>query len=1069
MKINPKITLAFLLISLVTLGTTSLLAYFNTKKTLIQEVLDHLESVAAIQQNRIESIIDHNLERLALVSSRTQLRLSLESFINDPKSEYQDKINRILLDARSSISNFKDLYVLTLDGKIVASTDKAKIGTKHYDEEFFTRGQIKDNADILFLGTDQSLRVCLSGPLYLEDKLLGVVAIESDMDNIISLIKDYSGLGKTGETLLAKRSNNGDALFIAPVRFDQHAALKRTVSKDNLRSPITQALLKKEQLFTDAVDYDGKPVFAATRYIEKPGWGLVVKINKEEAFAPIVQFRNLLALIVLVSSVIVILASLYIAQSITSPIINLTHLATKISEGDLSRRVEITSRDEIGTLAKAFNQMAENLVEDITARKQAEEALIQAAKQWQDTFDAINDLVAIIDKDCRILRANQAMDKTFAGVKVVGSHCYELFHGTEKPIPNCPTYQSFCSGKITHIELCEPHLHDCWFDIIVYPIKDKNGTVQQVVHIARSVDERKRMEEELHRINRALKTRSECSEALLRATEESVLLNNICRIIVDVGGYRLAWVGFAEQDEEKSVRPVAQAGYEEGYLEIVNITWADTERGRGPTGTAIRTGNPYVVKDILTDPNFTPWRAEALKRGYTSSIALPLLAEKQVIGALNIYAAEPDAFDIDEVRLLTELANDLAYGIMALRIRAERKQAEEEKEKIQAQLLQVQKMEAIGTLAGGVAHDFNNLLTTIQGYTDLALMKVKETDPLYKNLEYIRRASMRAAGLTRQLLLFSRKQPMELTPLNINWTVEDLLKMLNRVIGEDITIHNDIEPKLWTVQADAGNIEQVIMNLVINAKDAMPEGGKLTIKTENVIIDEDHCKDIPEARPGRYVCLSVMDTGVGMNKEVIEHIFEPFFTTKEIGRGTGLGLSIVYGIVKQHQGWTNVYSEPGQGSTFKIYLPALSAKTEDESERKTPIQEFRGKGERILLVEDEEDTRNFVTKVLGESGYIVFGAANVKEAIDIFEKEEGNFHLVFSDVVLPDKTGLQLVDQLLSRKSELMVLLGSGYTDGKSQWLGIQEKGFRFLQKPYTLPELLRAIREAIEPPTQQP
>ncbi len=393
----------------------------------------------------------------------------------------------------------------------------------------------------------------------------------------------------------------------------------------------------------------------------------------------------------------------------------------------------------------------------------------------------------------------------------------------------------------------------------------------------------------------------------------------------------------------------------------------------------------------------------------------------------------------------------------------ERKQVEEEKEKMQAQLLQAQRMEAIGTLAGGMAHEIKNLMTIIQGYTDLAITEVDESTPLHEDLKQTRSAAMRAVDLTSQLLLFSRKQPMKPKSLNINRIVDNLLKMLGRFIGEDITINTKLESELWTVSADAGGIEQVIANLAANARDAMPEGGKLTIKTENVCLDEDYCKDIPESRSGKFVCLSIEDTGVGMDKEIIRHIFEPFFSTKEAGRGTGLGLSAVYGIAKQHEGWINVYSEPGQGSTFKVYLPAVSARPKDEAKETISLQQFQGRGERILLVEDEKGVREFAMDMLSGNGYVVFEAASAEEALNIFEREKGNFKLVFSDIVLPGKNGFQLVNELLSQKPKLLVLLSSGYADQKVRWSMIRERGFRFLEKPYSLPDLLRAIREVME------
>ncbi|GMT47725.1 MAG: hypothetical protein IEMM0007_1291 [bacterium] len=742
----------------------------------------------------------------------------------------------------------------------------------------------------------------------------------------------------------------------------------------------------------------------------------------------------------------------------------------------------------------------------------------------------------------------------------------------------------------------------------------------------------RRAEKKLHRVNRALKVLSECNQIIVRVRDESALLSEICKVFVDVGGYCLAWIGFAGQDEEKTVLPVAQAGYEEGYIETLNITWADTDRGRGPTGTAIRTGKVSINRDVLSNLDYALWRLEALKRGYQSSIALPLIDDNRTLGAINVYAPEPDAFDSEEVRLLTEMANDLAYGITVLRMRAEhkqaeeeqvrlrrrleilwniarmadadyqtlcdhvlveitamtqspyafyaflneaetvmkiyafsegvikdcriedrpieyplvdagllgdavrfrrtliindyrscpgkkgvpwghipltralivpvfshgrvvalagvadkptdyteddarqvesfatnvqvimdRRQAEEEKGEIQAQLLQAQKMEAVGTLAGGVAHDFNNLLTAIRGYVDLVMMKVDESETFYRYLKQIRNASVRAADLTRQLLLFSRKQPMEFIHLNINRTIDDLLLMLNRLIGEDIVIRTNLEPDIWMVRADTGSIEQVIMNLAGNARDAMPNGGSLTIRTENVLLDEEQSNVILEARPGKFVCLSVEDTGAGMNKKTIQHIFEPFFTTKEAGKGTGLGLSVVYGIVKQHEGWINVSSKSGLGSTFRIYLPASSVKSEDEARKAYPVQKLQGSGERILLVEDEEGVRGFASEALRGSGYVVIEAVNVQEALDIFEREKGDFHLILSDVVLPDNSGLHLVDQLLSYKPDLQVLLSSGYTDQKSQWPLIREREFRFLQKPYALGDLLQAVKEVIE------
>ena len=391
------------------------------------------------------------------------------------------------------------------------------------------------------------------------------------------------------------------------------------------------------------------------------------------------------------------------------------------------------------------------------------------------------------------------------------------------------------------------------------------------------------------------------------------------------------------------------------------------------------------------------------------------------------------------------------------------KRSAKEKENLQEQLLQSQKIEAVGKLAGGIAHDFNNLLTIISGYSQLMLDRLDKNNPLRKNVKKIMKAGNQAASLTNQLLAFSRKQVLESKVLDLNTVVTDVEKMLGRLIGEDIQLVIDPEPELEHVKIDKGQIEQVIMNLVVNARDAMPDGGKITIRTENVTIDRELSRVIPESLPGRFVRFSVEDAGVGIDKAILDQIFEPFFTTKEVGVGTGLGLSVVYGIIKQHNGWINVYSEPGHGTTFKVYLPAVSDEIEDEKKDAVSFKELKGSGERILLVEDEEGIREFTAEALRENGYIIFEAANAKEALDLFKNENGNFNLVFSDVVMPGKSGLKLVVELLSDKPDLKVLLCSGYSDKKSQWREIKKRGLRFLQKPYDVVDLLKTIREVLE------
>ncbi|MFC1592022.1 response regulator [Thermodesulfobacteriota bacterium] len=396
----------------------------------------------------------------------------------------------------------------------------------------------------------------------------------------------------------------------------------------------------------------------------------------------------------------------------------------------------------------------------------------------------------------------------------------------------------------------------------------------------------------------------------------------------------------------------------------------------------------------------------------------------------------------------------------------QQKKTDLEKKQLEAQLQQTQKLDAIGTLAAGVAHDFNNILTTVQGYSDLMLMKMDEADPLYRDINQVRTAAGRGAALVRQLLIFSRKQPMEFRYIDLNRVIDDLLKMLYRLIGEDIKINTDISPELWTTKADEGKIEQIIMNLAVNAKEAMPDGGSITISTENKQIDTDACRLLPDARPGKFSCFSVCDNGYGIEQDILNRIFDPFFTTRRSSGGTGLGLATVYGIVKNHKGWIQVESKQGQGTKFSVYLPASNHKPDEKTDERLSIEHFQGCGEKILLVEDEEAIREIAVTILRDRGYEVHEAEDFDMAINIVERSSERFDMILSDVVLPGKSGIQLVDQLLAQDPQLKVVLCSGYTDEKSQWPIIQQRGYAFIEKPYTMVSLLKTIQDVMRSQT---
>ena len=390
------------------------------------------------------------------------------------------------------------------------------------------------------------------------------------------------------------------------------------------------------------------------------------------------------------------------------------------------------------------------------------------------------------------------------------------------------------------------------------------------------------------------------------------------------------------------------------------------------------------------------------------------------------------------------------------------KQAEKEKSELEAQYRQAQKMESVGRLAGGVAHDYNNALTAIMGYTELAIMDSDPAGPLHADLNQVLKAGRRAQDITRQLLAFARKQTISPRVLNLNNNVESILKMLRRLIGEDIDLVWLPETGLWSVKMDPSQIDQILANLCVNARDAIVGVGKITIETDTIVFDSAYCADHSGFIPGEFVQLSVSDNGCGMDKEILNNIFEPFFTTKDSDKGTGLGLSMVYGIVKQNNGFINVYSEPGKGTTIKIYLPRDEGKVveiQEESTAKIP----QGQGETILLVEDDLPILELTEKILNSLDYTVLAADTPKGAMKLAREHTGKIHLLVTDVIMPEMNGLELSEHLQSLFPDLKYIFMSGYTANAIAHHGVLDEGVNFVQKPFSKNDLAKIIRKVLD------
>jgi len=486
--------------------------------------------------------------------------------------------------------------------------------------------------------------------------------------------------------------------------------------------------------------------------------------------------------------------------------------------------------------------------------------------------------------------------------------------------------------------------------------------------------------------------------------------------------------------------------------------------GESLSGTVAATGEPLIVSDASCDPRMTPAHREAYRRGgYRAFLGVPLILGPQVLGVLSVRTRREQGFSLEDLALAMAFAAQAAIALENSRLYQETQRAYEELSQTQEQLTQARKMEAVGRLAGGIAHDFNNLLTVMVGRSQLLLRRLGAQDPIRADIELMEQTADRAAELTRQLLAFSRKQVLQPAVLDLNAVVTNVAEMLRRLIGEDIALVTALDPALGHVKADPGQIEQILINLAANARDAMCKGGRLTLETANAELDAAYARHHVDVHPGPHVMLAVSDSGVGMTPETQAQIFEPFFTTKGPGVGTGLGLATVYGIVKQSGGHIWVYSEPGRGTTFKIYLPRVEEAVTPSAARPCLPEPAWGH-ETILLVEDEQAVRNIARDVLQAQGYTVLEAKHGRDALLISELYSGPIHLLLTDVVMPEMSGRELANRLAPLRPTMPIIYMSGYTDAAVVHHGVLDPGTIFLQKPFTPDALARKIRQVLDP-----
>jgi signal transduction histidine kinase/ActR/RegA family two-component response regulator len=566
------------------------------------------------------------------------------------------------------------------------------------------------------------------------------------------------------------------------------------------------------------------------------------------------------------------------------------------------------------------------------------------------------------------------------------------------------------------------------------------------------------LEQALHEA-RTRQTRLESLVEISGALSRMQPLDSLLGRIAEACGrlVKTDWVGFRLVDgDELVVAGTLEGGTEMPVRRRLKI-------GESLAGQVAATGRPLLLRDPASHPSMLPEHAQAMRRlGYHGMLTVPARVGDRVVGVLSFLTRREEGFSTEDLAIATAFASHAAVALENSRLLHESRRAYDELAQTQGQLEQAQKMDAIGRLAGGVAHDFNNLLTVILGRTDILLTQIKAEDPLRRGIALIQRTAGRAAELTKQLLAFSRKQVLEAVVLDLGVVTTDMKEMLARLIGEDIALVTNLAATLGHVKADRGQIEQVVMNLAINARDAMPQGGQLVVETANADLDDEYVRRNVGSRPGPHVMLAVSDSGVGIPRELQRHIFEPFFTTKEQGKGTGLGLATVYGIVKQSGGYIEVDSEPGRGTTFRIYLPRVDSAS-PAAERSPRAAAPTGGTETILLVEDEDGVRELARDILRSSGYTVLEGRNGAEGLLLGERHQGALDLLLTDVVMPRMSGRELAERMVSLRPELSVLYMSGYTDDAVIRHGVLGSDTAFLQKPFTPAALVQRVRETLD------
>ncbi len=1001
-SLKTRVTLVSLVLFLISIWS---LVYFhrNDLKEDLQNLLGAQQfSTASILAADVNQEIDFRLRSLADVAKG----ITPAIFYNTAKLQ-------LLLEERPILKNLFNggYFVTTSDGTATASIPLSanRVGLNYSERDHIAAAlkQGKSTVSKPVIGKVlQSPVFSMAVPIRNADGMvIGAISgvVDLSKPNFLDNITDNRH-GKTGGYLLIAPQHN---LYVTAT--EKKFTMKSTPPPGV--NPLFDRYVQGYEGSGVVTDSHGVQVLSSAKKIPAAGWILVARIPTREAFAPIHKMQQHMLLTALILTIVAGCLTWWTVRRQLSPMLDAINSLSLISTDDHSiAPLPVARQDEVGQMVAAFNHLLEIVAVREDNLKERNELIRQLLQNTDQGIYGID-----LDGNCTFINWAAATMLGYESEDCIGRNMHDLIHhsyscGVPYPVENCPIFSARLTGEGCQIDDEILWRSDGTFfqaEYSSYPIFE-NGMVNGVVVTFSDITERKLAEQRLLE-----------SEIRYRDLVENVPAA-FYMFSTKRGGL------FYSRQVEKIFGYSLENFYENPVLWNNSIHPDDASIVESAIGKLFETGEQEFEIEYRVRAKNGAWVWIRDSSFHT------IVSEDEII--------------------VHGFAQDISHV----------KHAEVEKISLETQLQQAQKMESVGRLAGGIAHDFNNMLTVISGYSNLGVMKADPSSPLLKYFEEILKTSERSAELTHQLLAFARKQAITPTVIDLNEAVMGMFKMLQRLIGEDIHLNLQPASKLWTVNVDPSQIDQILANLCVNARDAIIDVGTVTIETENITIGKDYCATHIDALPGEYVRISVSDNGSGINQETLDHIFEPFFTTKERGEGTGLGLATVFGIVKQNKGFIEVCSEVGKGTTFKIHIPRHEgAETVAKSEM-SPEQLPCGT-EVILIVEDDPAILEMSALNLSMLGYTVLQADSPDKAIRLAEEHAGKIRLVMTDVIMPGMNGRSLADKLKNSFPELACLFMSGYTADIIGQHGVLDSDVHFIQKPFSLPNLAKKIREVLD------